>query len=69
MQGDDTLIGTGVRQMTPHFRLVLTATPIKNRLPDVFWLAWWAAGAKPEAHARFPYPEDAAARQELPRSF
>jgi hypothetical protein len=55
IKGDDTIIGAGVRQMDPEYRLVLTATPIKNRLPDIFWLAWWATGGHPEPTPRFPY--------------
>ena len=52
MKGEETLVGRGVRSMTPRYRLVLTATPVKNRLPDIFRLAWWAVGGHAEAHAR-----------------
>jgi hypothetical protein len=69
MKGEDTIIGAGVRQLTASYRLVLTATPIKNRLPDVFRLAWWATGGHREAHARFPYPDQSAARDEFAREF
>ena len=69
MKGEDTIIGTGVRQITAKYKLVLTATPIKNRLPDVFRLAWWATGARPEAHARFPYPDETAARTSFAEEF
>jgi hypothetical protein len=55
MKGADTQVGKGIRQMAPDYRLVLTATPVKNRLPDIFWLAWWAAGGNEEATARWPY--------------
>jgi hypothetical protein len=55
MKGADTQVGRGLRQMCPKYRLVLTATPVKNRLPDIFWLAWWAAGGHEEATARWPY--------------
>jgi hypothetical protein len=58
MKGEDTYVGQGVRKMNPPFRLVLTATPVKNRLPDIFRLAWWASGGRAEAHARFPYRDD-----------
>lgn len=58
MKGKDTLIAMGVRQMSPPFRLVLTATPVKNRVPDLFWLAWWACGSQAQAHARWPYDPD-----------
>jgi hypothetical protein len=44
---------------------VLTATPIKNRLPDVFWLVWGAVGGREQATARFPY---AGGADELERS-
>jgi hypothetical protein len=69
MKGEDTTVGTGVRQINAKFKLVLTATPIKNRLPDVFRLAWWATGARPKAHARFPYPDEAAAREQFATTF
>lgn len=69
MKGEDTIVGQGVRQIASRYKLVLTATPIKNRLPDVFRLAWWAAGAQAKAHARFPYPDDAGARQEFAEEF
>jgi len=69
MKGEDTVIGTGVRQINAQYKLVLTATPIKNRLPDVFRLAWWATGARPDAHARFPYPDETAARTQFAEEF
>jgi hypothetical protein len=69
MKGEDTLVGKGVRQMTPKYRLVLTATPVKNRLPDIFRLAWWAAGGRQEAHARWPYRDDSSEREKFARTF
>ena len=58
IKGEDTLIGKGTRQMNPKYRLPMTATPIKNRLPDVFRLAYWATGAHHLAHPRFPFGDD-----------
>lgn len=55
IKSEDSLIGIGCRALDPQFRLVMTATPVKNRLPDMFWLMWWAAGGLVEGHARFPY--------------
>jgi hypothetical protein len=55
IKGDDTIIGTGVRQINAPFRLVLTATPIKNRFPDLFHLAHFVSGGHDEPTARFPY--------------
>jgi hypothetical protein len=69
MKGEETLVGKGVRSLTPCYRLVLTATPIKNRLPDIFRLAWWAAGGKPEAHARWPYRDDTSERSKFAETF
>ncbi len=35
----------------------------------MFRLAWWATGARPKAHARFPYPDEAAAREQFATTF
>jgi hypothetical protein len=69
MKGEDTHVGRGVRKMNAPYRLVLTATPVKNRLPDIFWLAWWAAGGRAEAHARFPYRDDSEERAKFANTF
>lgn len=69
MKGEDTLVGMGVRQMRPKHRLVLTATPVKNRLPDIFRLAWWASGGLTEAHARWPYRDDSSERTKFAETF
>ena len=69
MKGEHTEIGLGVRQMNPRYRLVLTATPIKNRLPDIFWLAWWAAGGHALANARWPYPDDSESKLDFSQEF
>jgi hypothetical protein len=58
IKGEETLIGKGTRQMNPRFRLPMTATPIKNRLPDVFRLAHWSTGAHRLAHPRFPFGDE-----------
>jgi len=55
IKGDATTVGTGVRSINAPFRLVLTATPIKNRFPDVFHLAHYVTGSHDEPTARFPY--------------
>jgi len=69
MKGADTYVGAGVRQMDPEYRLVLTATPVKNRVPDLFWLAHWATGGKAEAHARFPYRNDVSEQTAFAETF
>ncbi|HEV7927252.1 MAG TPA: SNF2-related protein [Verrucomicrobiae bacterium] len=69
MKGSDTQVGRGIRQMCPRYRLVLTATPVKNRLPDIFWLAWWAAGGHEEATARWPYAGGAEEQEKFASTF
>ena len=55
LQADGSHISQGVRSLSPKYRLVLTGTPIKNRLESIFWLAWWACGGSERATARWPY--------------
>lgn len=69
VKGDYTHIAEGVRTLDPRYRLVLTATPIKNRLPDAFWLAWWATGGWAQSHARFPYAGTTAAKGDFAATF
>lgn len=69
IKSTDSYVGMAVRSMEAEHRCVLTATPIKNRLPDIFWLAWWAAGGREDAHARFPYRNDSSEREEFARTF
>ncbi len=69
IKGEDTLIGIGCRLMNPKYRLVLTATPIKNRLPDLFWLAWWATGGLSEAHPRWPYTNEEGEQEKFAQEF
>lgn len=69
IKGEDTIIGRAVRELDPRNRLVLTATPVKNRLRDIFWLIWWAAGGKDDAHARFPFTSDTDAQDQFSAEF
>ena len=45
----------GVLRMNPRYRLALTGTPIKNKFPDLFFLASWVTGFNGKPTARFPY--------------
>ena len=66
LQADEAYIANGVRLLKPKYRLVLTGTPIKNRLESIFWLLWWVAGASKTVSAslaRFPYPGTPKARE------
>lgn len=65
LQGTESRIGASVRLLNPRYRLVLTGTPIKNRLESVFWLAAWAAGP----YGRWPYSPTEAAREHFADSF
>ena len=68
LQANDSFLSHGIRRLAPRFRLVLTGTPIKNRLESIFWLLWWVAGAGEKQsgvalQSRFPYPGTAEARE------
>jgi hypothetical protein len=69
MKADTTIVGLGLRQIQSRYWLITSATPIKNRLPDLFWLAWRVSGGQPDPHARFPYPGTAEARAEFAAEF
>ena len=43
LKADDSFMSLGVRRMNPARRLVLTGTPVKNQLHDIFWLLEWAS--------------------------
>ena len=45
----------GVLRMNARCRYALTGTPIKNKLPDLFFLASFVTGHTAEAIARWPY--------------
>jgi SNF2-related domain/Helicase conserved C-terminal domain len=55
IKGEFTIMGQGTRQMRPRFRLPMTGTPIKNRLPDIFHLAHWCTGSHQDPTPRFPF--------------
>ncbi|CAB4158840.1 Helicase, C-terminal [uncultured Caudovirales phage] len=51
----DSDVSLQTRMLNPRYRMILTGTPIKNRLGSIFNLAWWAAGGSPTPTAKFPY--------------
>lgn len=67
LQGDDSIVSTQIRRLSPPNRLVLSATPIKNHLDSIFWLAQWACGGTAEPNARFPYGGTTEDRQQFAR--
>ncbi|MEY2410581.1 MAG: hypothetical protein QOF48_3251 [Verrucomicrobiota bacterium] len=69
IKGESTLIGAGIRQLSPRYRLVLTGTPIKNRVPDIFRLAHWATGGHDDATARWPYACQSSEREAFANEF
>jgi len=52
MKSDDSLMSLSIRGIRARFRLLLTGTPIKNYIPDAFWLLWWALGNR---SVKFPF--------------
>lgn len=65
LQATESRIGASVRLLNPRFRLVLTGTPIKNRLESIFWLAAWAAGP----YGRWPYSPKHSERERFADAF
>lgn len=63
LKSDDSYTSVGVRMLNPKWRLVLTGTPIKNHLDDLFWLAQWATGGHAEPTGRWPYASTTQARE------
>lgn len=58
IQGEDSLVTRGITLLDPEYRLLMTGTPVKNRLESVFTLAWWAAGGHDAPTSRWPYAPD-----------
>lgn len=52
IKSNNSLISLSVRGMKAKNRLILTGTPIKNFVPDAFWLLWWCIGNN---SIRFPF--------------
>lgn len=55
LKSGTTYMASGVLNLRTKYRLALTGTPIKNRLPDIFFLGSWVSGSHDEATARWPY--------------
>ncbi len=69
IKGENTIIGQAIRELNPPYRLVLTATPVKNRLRDIFWLLHWAAGGSAKPTPRFPYSNDSGQQDQFTAEF
>lgn len=63
LKATESLISLGVRTLRPQFRLVLTGTPVKNILDDIFWLAHWACGGHSDPTPRWPYEDSDKAKE------
>jgi len=42
MKANYSLMSLSLRGIKARYRLLLTGTPIKNYIPDAFWLLWWS---------------------------
>jgi SNF2 family DNA or RNA helicase len=65
LQATESRIGASLRILNPAYRLVLTGTPIKNRLESIFWLASWTAGP----YGRWPFKPTEAERERFASTF
>jgi hypothetical protein len=69
VKSGDAKQAEGVLRMVPRYRYLLTGTPIKNRLPDFFFLAAWVAGFTDSPSAIWPYGNTLSARDEFAKDF
>jgi SNF2 family DNA or RNA helicase len=69
LQNEETHISTGVRKLNPKLRMLLTGTPVKNRLESFFHLAAWVAGDNKNGESLWPYPATSKARDQFTRDF
>lgn len=63
LQSTDSYISKGIRRLTPRYRMILTGTPIKNRLESFFWLGWWVAKSPESANDLWPYDPNSESRE------
>jgi len=52
IKADDSLTSLAVRGLRCKHKLLLTGTPVRNYIPDAFWLLWWGLGNNTP---RFPF--------------
>jgi hypothetical protein len=52
MKGDEAKRSLAIRGIQARHKLCETGTPVKNFIPDAFWLLWWCLGDSSKA---FPY--------------
>lgn len=67
--GFETDLASGVIELQPLYRIVLSATPIKGRLSQIFWLVWWVCGGHAEPHARWPYAGTEEDKQDFSKTY
>lgn len=63
LQSTCSRIAMGVRKLNPKYRILLTGTPIKNKVDSIFHLLHYAAGGHSQPTARFPFNNDAEAKE------
>ena len=52
IKSNNSLMSLSIRGIRARYKLLLTGTPIKNYIPDAFWLLWWALGNR---SVKFPF--------------
>lgn len=58
LQSTTAKIACGIRKLNPAYRMVMTGTPIKNKVDSIFHLLHYAAGGHPTPTAQFPFTND-----------
>lgn len=63
LQSSTSQTACGIRKLNPKYRILLTGTPIKNKVDSVFHLLHYAAGGHPHPTAQFPFTSDSESRE------
>jgi SNF2 family DNA or RNA helicase/predicted RNA methylase len=63
LQSTTSKMACGIRKLNPAYRLLLTGTPIKNKVDSIFHLLHYAAGGHASPTSQFPFTADAESKE------
>jgi len=63
LQSTTSKLACGIRKLNPAYRILLTGTPIKNKVDSIFHLLHWAAGGHDVPTSTFPFTADSESKE------
>jgi len=63
LQSTNAKMACGIRKLNPTYRILLTGTPIKNKVDSIFHLLHFAAGGNTSPTAQFPFTADSESKE------